>query len=117
MNIPLRSEYDQNPLGFASSRSELWCKHLPQQPAGFHCVTFQRQDQFAFRQNSSQLSVSKNTHVVLSVHLLGGMIPQRVVDADALFQSSKLFVCTRLHLDSQKTNCTTDPNPVMRFIE
>ncbi len=46
MNIPLRSEYDQNPR-VCSSRSELCCKHLPQRPAGFHGVTFQWQNQFS----------------------------------------------------------------------
>lgn len=51
----------------------------------------------AFRQNSNHSSVSKNTRIVLSVHVLGGMIPQRVLDAS--MQSSKLFVCA---LDSHE---------------
>lgn len=95
MNIPLRSEYDQNPLGFASSRSELWCKHLPQRPAGFHGINVWHSNSrisSVYHQNSSHLSISKKK----SVHKLEGMIPQR---ADALLQSSKCFVCARLHLD------------------
>lgn len=46
----------------------------------------------AFCQSSNHLSVSKNTRIVLSVRVLGGMIPQHVVDANASLQSSKLFV-------------------------
>lgn len=64
----------------------------------------------AFHQNSNHLSVSKNTRIVLSVRVLGGMIPQRVVDTDASLQSS-------FRLRFRFTNCTADPNPVMCFIE
>lgn len=45
---------------------------------------------------------SLKTRIALSVHVLGGMIPQRVMDADALLQSSKCFVCSRLHFDSHE---------------
>lgn len=120
MTIPLRSEFDQNPLEFASSRSELWCKHLPQRPAGFHGITVWHSNgriSSVYHQNSSHLSISKNTRIVLGVHVLGGMIPQRVVDAYAVLQSSKCFVCARLHLDShEKLHSRPKSSDVFRWV-
>lgn len=67
-----------------------------------------------FHQNSSHLSVSKNTSIVFSVHVLGGMIPQCVVDADALLQSSKRFVCA---LDShEKLHSRPKSSDVFRWV-